>query len=80
MLLYTTVDPPPPAPPPLQYRRSMDWKKPAVLENGGKGSHLYNQEKNIQYLKISGSIRGEAVNGGEVLRGATVLLSSGSTL
>ena len=37
-------------------------EKAAVLENGGKGSHLYNQEKTyIQDLKI---IRGMGVWGG----------------
>ena len=42
-----------------------DWKM-AV-----KGSHIsiYNQEKNIRDLKISGDIRVEAINGGAVLGG-----------
>ena len=34
---------------------------------------MYNQEKHIRDLKISGSIGGEAVNRGAVLGGTTVL-------
>ena len=51
---------------PLDHSRRLSGKKPAVFENGGKlGSHIYNQEKHIQDLKISSGIRGgEAVNGG----------------
>ena len=43
-----------------QYRRSRDWRKMAVLENGGKGSHyIYiTKRKHIRDLKISSGIGG----------------------
>ena len=41
-----------------------------------KGSHIsiYNQEKNIRDLKISGDIRVEAINGGAVLGGGRLYI------
>ena len=54
-----------------------DCQKPAVLENGRKGSHIlniiYNQEKHIRDLKISGGIGGRRSTEGRYGGGTTDL-------
>ena len=46
------------------------------MENVGKGSHIYNQEKTYSGLENHGGIGGlrEAVNGGAVMGGGTTVL------
>ena len=56
---------------PFQYRRSWDWRKPAVLRNGGIGRE-YNLKKPYFGLEMGSGIGGEAVLAGAVLGGAVL--------
>ena len=62
---------------PPQYRRSRDWRywKTAV-----KGVKYINKKIRIWDLKISGGIRGKAVNGGAVLGPGGEAVDGGAVL
>ena len=62
----------------MQYHRSRDWRKTAVLENGGKWSHnIYlTKKKRIRDLKISGGIGGDRQQRGGIAGGGVTVFGN----